>query len=161
MNLLSKVLENFDHLLDRISGAIFLAIVALVVGNIIFRYFGHPLDGCHEWVGFLMISAISLALAYCAAKEGHVAVTILFDRLPRKKRVIAESIINIVILIFLLMIVRMLVLYSNKLYTGGHVAATTRVPMHYFAYISAIGFLGYSVAILRGLGKLIKEVIQK
>ncbi|MDO9536370.1 MAG: TRAP transporter small permease [Bacillota bacterium] len=161
MNLIPKLTIKITESFDRIARTIFLIIVALVVGNVIFRFFGRPFGGCYEWVGFLMASAISLALSYCAAQEGHVAVTILVERLSKKNQMKVDIIVNILILLFLLMTVRMLILYGNRMFAGGYIGMTTKVPMHYFAYIIALGFVGYSLVLYGNLVESIKKVSRK
>lgn len=147
--------------LDWIARALFMVIMILVVVNVVARLFGKPFDGASEWVGFLMSSAIALALSYCAAWEGHVAVTILIEKISKRKQVILEIIVNVLILLFLIFVVRMLILYGIRLQEGGLVGMTTKVPLHYFAYIIAIGFVGYCFVLLGNLIEFLTRVVRK
>lgn len=156
--MISKFTHKFSEKLDVAARILFMAMMLLVVVNVISRSLGHPFHGASEWVGFLMACAIGLALSYCAAQGGHVAVTILFERISGKKRVIAELIVNILVLIFLIMVVRMMILYGIRLFEGGHVGMTSRVPLHYFAYVIAVGIAGYSAVVLGEIVELFKKV---
>jgi TRAP-type C4-dicarboxylate transport system permease small subunit len=134
-----------------------MSIMLLIVANVVARFFGRPLNGTSEWVGFLMSSAIALALSYCAAQEGHVAVTIFVEKLSKRKQAVVEIIVDILILIFLIYLVRMLILYADRLLTGGIVGLTTKIPLHYFAYIIAMGFFGYCLVLVGEIGDLFKK----
>ncbi len=147
--------------LDWIARALFMSIMILVVANVVARFFGQPFDGASEWVGFLMSSAIALALSYCAALEGHVAVTIFIERLSNRKQVFLDIIVNALILLFLIFVVRMLILYGIRLQEGGLVGMTTKVPLHYFAYIIAVGFVGYCFVLLGNLIEFLTRVVRK
>ena len=143
----NKVIKGLDFL----AGIILLAVLVLVVGNIILRFCGYPQNYAYDWVGFLTASAISFAISFCAARGGHVAVTILTDKLSRKAGRMIEVIISAFSAGFLLMIVRMLFLYGSRLYNGGYVGNTSKMPLYYFAFIIAVGFLGYCFVMLFNL----------
>ena len=156
--MINKIANKISENLDWGARALFMIIVALVVSNVILRFFGRPIHGAYEVVGLLMAAAIGLAISHCAAKEGHVAVTILVERMPEKYRLILDVVVNLCILAFLLLTVRMLVLYGNRLLIGDYVSMTRKIPMFYFAYIIAFGFVGYSLVLLGNLVESIKKV---
>lgn len=55
----------------------------LVIADIIMRYgMESPLVGGYEIVEFLMACVVPMGVAYCAHKREHIAVDILYDRLP-------------------------------------------------------------------------------
>ena len=156
--MINRLTTKFSEKLDGVARILFMAMMLLVVANVVSRSLGYPFHGASEWVGFLMACAIALALSYCAAQGGHVAVTILFEKLSNRKQVIAELIVNILVFIFLILVVRMMILYGIRLDEGGHVGMTSRVPLHYFAYVIAVGIAGYSAVVLGEIIELFKKV---
>ncbi len=161
MGSINKFSVQVSQKLDWVARALFMVIMILVVSNVVARFFGQPFDGTAEWVGFIMSSAIALALSYCAAWEGHVAVTILIEKLSEEKQIVVNIIVNFLILLFLIFVVRMLFLYGIRLHEGGLVGMTTRVPLHYFAYVIAVGFIGYCFVVLGSLIEFLKRVVRK
>lgn len=146
---------------DYAARILFLVIAAVIVISVVLRLLGSPVDGAHEWVGFLTASAVGLALSYCAAQKGHVSVTILAERLSKRNQLYLDIIAQVVVLIILFFVVRSLVLYGNRMVIGGQVGMTTQVPLYYFAYIIALGFTGYFLVVLSALINSVKKVIKK
>lgn len=161
MEILQKYTVKISEKFDVIARVLFMVILILVVTNVISRSFGYPLNGVSEWVGFLMASAIALAISYCAALEGHVSVSILIDRLPFKKKASVEIIVGLFILVFLVFMVRMLTLYGIRLQQGGHIGMTTKVPLYPFAYVTALGFASYCVVMAGKLLEYVKRVSKR
>ena len=160
MVVLKKIITFLTGSLDRLARFIFLLIMLLVVGNVIFRFFGQPFDGSYEWVGFLMGAAIGLSLAYCAFQEGHVSIDLLAERFSGGVQQAVELFGKLLCFVFLAMVARMLLLYGNRMLASGHVGMNTGIPLYYFAYIIAFGFFIYCLVllykILESAGKLIK-----
>ena len=161
MKIFKEYIIKATRLFDFPARFIFLLIVLLVVGNIIFRLLGKPVDGSHEWVGFLTGISISLSLAYCAIREGHVSISILFDRLRGRIRRCAELLLNLFSMCLLIILVQMIILYGNRMLAGGHVGMNTGVPLHYFAYIIAFGFFVYSLVVVYNIVKNVEEMIKR
>ena len=161
MDLFKKSVFNITKTFNRLARFLFLLIMLLVVGNVIMRFFGKPFDGSYEWVGFLMGTAISLSLAYCALQGGHISITLLSERFSRSIQQALELMEKLLSLIFLVMVVRMLILYGTRMLSGGHVGMNTGVPLYYFAYIIACGFLVYCLAVAYNLVKSAEKMIKR
>ncbi len=147
--------------MDVIARVLFLLIMLLVVGNVIFRMFGRPFDGSYEWVGFMMGTAISFSLAYCALREGHIAIGILVERLGGKIRQAVLLLEKLLSFFFLALTVRMILLYGNRMLESGHVGMNTGVPLYYFAYIIAFGFLVYCLVLIYNLVDGAEKMIKR
>ncbi|HAP32412.1 MAG TPA: hypothetical protein DCQ14_05090 [Firmicutes bacterium] len=161
MNIIKELIIKVTKFCDFPARFILLLIMLLVVGNIVLRLLGKPLDGSHEWVGLLTGISISLSLAYCAIREGHVSITILFERLGGRTRQYAELLVNLFSLSLLIVLLRTIILYGNRMLAGGHVGVNTGVPLHYFAYIIACGFLVYSLAVIYHIAENVEKMIKR
>lgn len=161
MDILKALIIKTTRYCDFPARCILLLILLLVVGNIILRLLGRPLDGAHELVGFLTGISISLSLAYCALREGHVSITILFERLRGRTRHCAELLVNLFSLCLLILLVRMLILYGSRMLAGGHVGVNTGLPLYYFAFIIAFGFLVYSLAVIYNIVENAEKMIKR
>jgi len=155
-----KFTVKTSEYLDCIARWAVVAIMVLVVGNVILRLLGCPIQGTYEWAGFLSAMAIGLALAYCAVQGGHVAVTFLLDRAGSKTQVVVDLLISIISLMFLILATWEIIVYAGSIANSGEVALTTKVPLYPFVYIIAIGFLGFCLVYLATIiaaGKEIKK----
>jgi len=158
---MKKAVANLTRSFDLLARVLMLGIMLLVVGNVIFRFFGRPFDGSYEWVGFLMGTALGLALGYSALQEGHVSINLLTGRFTGRLGQGLHLLGKLLCLAFLFLVARMLFLYGNRMLASGHVGMNTGVPLYYFAYIIAAGFMIYCLVLLYQLlesaGKLVKR----
>jgi len=148
---LHSIANKLSKIIDYVARILIMAIMVLVIGNIILRKLGHPYDGTYELVGYFTATAIGLALANCEVREGHVIVTFLTERLPKKFQNTSNTIITIMVLILLALVFGMIVNYGNRALITGDIGLTTGIPFYYFIYIIAFGFLSYFFVVL---GKL-------
>lgn len=66
------------------AGAVLLALLALVLFDVVMRYaLRLPFLGAYEFTELAMVLIVFLALPYCAATGGHVAVDVLAPVLDR------------------------------------------------------------------------------
>lgn len=162
MDRMVKAVAGVSRVLDRIAGFCLAGVMVMVVANVIMRrLFKSPFLGVYEYVGFLTAVVIGFSLAYCAIKEGHITVDILFARLSRKTRVVLETITGFVVFFFLSLVTWRLIRYAAVIQTNGQVSQTCEIQFHIFIYLVAGGFfvLGLT-ALVRGL-KFLQSVIKK
>lgn len=135
---------------DRVARAALALMMGLVVGNILLRAVWNPIPGTYEFVGYLGAVVIPFALAYCAVRGGHVAVTILMDRLPRRTQAIIDSITGIIIVGFFAAAAWRLGAYATDMSQSGEVSPTMELPYYPLVYVTGLCIL------LLGLVQLVK-----
>lgn len=97
---LKTLAHRTESLVTRVSrvsniiGVLAIAVLMLLVtSDVVGRFvFNQPVLGTAEMSMALMILAVYCAVAYCALVKGHVAVDLLFTRLPRRGQAITESV---------------------------------------------------------------------
>ena len=77
-----KTVYGFSRMLNVLSGIALVLMMLLVFVNVALRAVWKPILGTYEFTGFLASITITFALAHCAAKKGHIAITIFADMLP-------------------------------------------------------------------------------
>jgi TRAP-type C4-dicarboxylate transport system permease small subunit len=78
------VLDRTLRALALGAGAVLLALLALVLFDVVMRYaLRLPFLGAYEFTELAMVLIVFLALPYCAATGGHVAVDVLAPVLDR------------------------------------------------------------------------------
>lgn len=161
MGIVSRFAGKLSYILDIIARWLVVALMVLVVGNIILRQFGHPIAGTVEWVEFLTAMAIGLALGFCGAQGGHVALTFIIEKLNKKNQLVVEIITDFIVMIFLSVSFWKMIVYANGTKLAGQVSLTTAVPIYYFIYILAFGFLGYGLVVLGSIIDNFRKVVQR
>ncbi len=119
-----------------------LAVVVMMLlscADVALRLFGAPIPGTYEMVGFLGTVIISFALAYTSIQRGHVAVELIFDKLPPRAQCFVEAAGNLTgAALFGLMAWQSLA-YGTDLRHSGEVSLTLQMPIYPFVYGIALG----------------------
>ena len=103
MERLTEAVTRICRFFDNIAAWGTAILMALVVGNIILRVtIKRPILGTYEYVGYLAALVIGLALAYCAIKDGHIAVRFLLEWFSQKTQAVVDIIVGFISFIFLI-----------------------------------------------------------
>lgn len=154
---LQKIMTNLSSYLDIFARCIVVLITLIVVSNVILRFFGKPMQGTYEWVGIFTALATAMALAYCSVQSGHVAVTLLVDRLRPNVKVSVNTLAGIIVLLFLVMTIRAVVAYAETLRRTGEVSLTTGIPYYPIVYAIAFGVVVFLLVTLVDLVYSLKK----
>ena len=65
-----------------LSGISVMAMMLLTCADVVLRFWGKPIPGTYELIGFLGAFTIAFAMAYTSVERSHIAVEILMERLP-------------------------------------------------------------------------------
>lgn len=145
-----RFVTKLSDFLDWVAGWVLMATIFLVVGNILLRFFGHPIEGTYEWVGFLTAAVISLALPYCAVQQGHITVTFFVDRLSPRLQVIVDLITGLLSVAFLVLAFWESIVYGTNMAINGEVTLTTQTPFYPFIYLLGLSLLVLALVVLIG-----------
>ena len=158
---MDKIVNQLVRELDRVAQWAAVILMALVITNIVLRFAWRPLLGTYEFVSFLSAVVISFALAHCAVQGGHIAVTLVVDRLPPRAQAIVDIVVNTVSIIFFGLTVWQITLYATDMVVSGEVSPTTKTPFYPFVYGVALGFLALCLVLLVDLSKSISRAVGK
>jgi len=125
--------------INYLAGAAVVAMMLLTCVDIVMRFFGKPLPGVYDLVGFLGVVSVSFALAYTSVQRGHVAVDILMERLPQRAQFRLLSIGNMASAAFFLFLTWQSFLYAMELFDSGEVSMTVGMPIHPFVFGMSAG----------------------
>jgi TRAP-type C4-dicarboxylate transport system permease small subunit len=160
MDKCEKFVGKTTKFLDQIAGLAILAVMLLVVLNIILRVIPgvSPILGTYEYVGFLTVIVIGLAIAHCASQNGHIAVEFLMDKLPEKVKVKIDFFIHLVSILFLAFSSFQIAAYARTTILTGMVSPTTKTPFYPFIYVAALGVAVLCAVLLVRMIKLTRKV---
>lgn len=149
-----KVCQKFD----LIGSIILLTVCIIVVLNIILRaLFKSPIYGSYEYVCYLTVVVISLALANCAFQGGHTNVTFLLEKFSPKVQKFINVIAGSVIFVNFSLILWKLVEYAQKTYLAGDVSSNLRFPLCYIVAVIVLGLFLLTLFVLLKVIMTIKK----
>lgn len=161
MSIISKIAERISYILDQLARFFLVALMALIVANVILRFFGRPIAATVEWAEFLSAMSIGLAVAYCGAKGGHLTIDFVMEKLPKTVQAVTGVITNLIVLAFVSVSFWRLIVYANDAKASGQVSMTSQTPYYFFIYLLAFGFLAYGLVVLGSLIDDVKKGVSK
>jgi TRAP-type C4-dicarboxylate transport system permease small subunit len=155
-----KSVGKVTQFLDQIAGIAIIAVVLLVVFNIILRIIPgvNPILGTYEYVGFLTVLIIGLAVAHCAFQNCHISVELLMDKFPQKVRTTVDFFIHLLSVIFLAFSSYEIAVYGRTMVQTNVVSPTTKTPFYPFIYVAALGMAVLCVVLFVRMIKLTQRV---
>ncbi|MCL6638401.1 MAG: TRAP transporter small permease [Firmicutes bacterium] len=135
----NKLINLINDRLKDLAAIVLVFIVLLVVVNIILRPFGKAIMGAYDLVVILTPVVISLSIAYCAVKDGHVAVGFLLERFSKRVQNIIDLITGSIVIVTLLTATWYVLKHADKMRQNHEVTTTILIPYAPFILIIAVG----------------------
>jgi TRAP-type C4-dicarboxylate transport system permease small subunit len=142
----------FDRVLRGLAlggGAVLLAMLALVLFDVVMRYaLRLPFLGAYEFTELAMVLIVFLALPYCAATGGHVAVDVLAPALDRPALRWVPVAVDIAGAALLLIIAWRTVLHAIGSAERGEATNMMKVPHYPFELVAAASAAAFAAVLL-------------
>ena len=149
MEIYTRIISSLSRGLDIIAAGSIAAMAILVTGNILMRaVFNRPLLGAMDIVNIFMILTVSLGLAQCGLKNGHIAVEFFTERLPERLQGVIGMIISGVAAMFWGAVVWFMGAYAFDMKLSNQVAGTAAIPLYPAALAAALGILALLLVIV-------------
>jgi TRAP-type C4-dicarboxylate transport system permease small subunit len=131
----------FDRVLRALAlgaGIVLLALLGLVLFDVVMRYaLRLPFLGAYEMTELAMVLIVFLALPYCAATGGHVAVDVLSPVLDRPRLRWVNALVHLAGAALLLIIAWQATLYAMGSVARGEATNMLRIPKYPFELVTA------------------------
>lgn len=138
MEVILKSAMRLSQLIHTASEVILTGIMLLTVTDVVLRYFGKPILGTYELIGFSGALVIAFSLPLTAGVRGHINVDILISIFPQK----ARNIVNILTRLFGIGIFFLLgwnlIKYGMDLHKAKEVSMTLQLPFYPVVYVVGI-----------------------
>lgn len=122
-----------------VGGCFLIGMILLTCSNILLRQFGLPVRGTFEIMGFFGAMIFGLALAYSHEKKEHLAVTVVFDKLPQGIKAVLRRVSTIICSVYFALMAWQLVQKGLNLRRVGEISETLRIPYYPFILVVALG----------------------
>lgn len=137
-----------QRVLAVIAGVALAALMGFTAFDVVMRSLGRPVAGSVEIVGWLAAVAMALALGDVQVNRGHVAVTLVSERLKGRQAALLEAINSVVALLLFGLASFVILRYGTTLQQTGSLSETLKVVVYPWVYVVAIGFAGLTLALL-------------
>ena len=158
INTYKKLVIRINSWLLYVAAFVLVLIMLIVVANVILRPFGKAITGVYDLVVILTPVTIALSLAYCAIKNGHVAIGMLVERFPKRVQKIIDVIIGSISTVTLLLATWAVVQRADMMRQNNEVTTTILIPFTPFMLIIA---LGVGMLALVVLGKVLDIFVKE
>lgn len=149
MNKLEKFINALARRSSQLGQIAMVLAMGIIVANIIMRAVWKPLPGSYELVEILGAVILSLGAAYCAVARGHVTVTLMVDKLSRRKQAAVDMLTSLISLVFISAIGWGLLRYAGTAMKRGLETSTLSIPLYpvYLLVAAALIMLGLTILV--------------
>jgi TRAP-type C4-dicarboxylate transport system permease small subunit len=157
---LERLIRFLSKKASRVAAFAIISMMCLTCADIVLRLFGYPISGTYEIVGFLGAVAISFSLAYTSMEKGHIAVDILFRRLPFRVQYILEVIVEAVSLLIFIMVAWRCAVYGFDLKQHQEVSMTLGFPVYPVVLGISLGCVFLCLVLTFNLIKAVRRIMK-
>ncbi len=125
---------------SRIGAGLLVGMMLLITCDVFFRFlFNKPVPGTFELVEMMMSAVVSLSIAYCGYRRGHVAVELFTDKLPLKTQNFINAVHYLVCVAFFTAIAFEVAWQAQVIKESETVTALLGIPIYPFIWVLSIG----------------------
>lgn len=158
MNTFWHIFDWIQNKLKIIGAACLVGMTFLTCADVVGRFFGRPIFGSVELVGFMATLAVALALPYTHQLKGHIGVEILVRLFSKRTQTIFDLCTGILSLMLVGVITWRMIIYAGTMQRSGEVSMNLELPEYLIIYMVAFCFLAFSLAILKDVFTDIKNL---
>ena len=141
------ILDN----MKRIGAVLLVAMTLLTCADVVGRFFGHPIFGAVEIVGFMATLATAMALPYTHKVKGHIGVEILVRMLPEKAQTVIDLGTGVLSLALFAVVTWRMGVYAYTMHASGEVSMNLEFPEYMIIYVTALCLLVFTLVILQDI----------
>lgn len=142
------------------AGAVLLVLLAWTVVDIVARsVFNNPLTGTVELTKLAMVPMVYLGLSYVESRDGHIAVDLLYLRLPVRARLALRVFAGLVSLAVIAFMTWQLHAYAGTLEANHNNSGVLRIPLYPAALLATLGAAIFGLAVLLNTAVSIRALV--
>ncbi|VBB44172.1 Tripartite ATP-independent periplasmic transporter DctQ component [uncultured Desulfatiglans sp.] len=158
MSFLSRILEWLVDKLNALGAITLTGMMLMTCVDVVGRFFGHPVLGSVEIVGFLATLTVALALPYTHRMDGHIGVELFIRSVsPRIQAVVRLCTTLLALGLFAIVTWRMAD-YAQVMKASGQVSMNLRFPEYTIIYLVALAFLILTLVLIQDIVRCVNEL---
>jgi TRAP-type C4-dicarboxylate transport system permease small subunit len=158
MKILWRLVEWLLVKMKIVGAACLVGMMFLTCADVVGRFFGYPIFGSVEIVGFMATLAVVMALPYTHQVNGHIGVELVVRLLSEKTQTIMAICTGILSLILFAIVTWRMVLYAHTMQKSGEVSMNLELPEHTIIYVTALCLLVFTLNILQTIISNIRKL---
>ena len=136
-----KIIQKIVNGLKGIGMACLAGMTLLTCVDVIGRFFGRPIFGSVEIVGFMATMAVAAALPYTHQVKGHIGVELLVRLFSQKVQTVIELGTNFISMGLFVLITWRMAVYARTMHKSGEVSMSLEFPEYVIIYLVSFCFL--------------------
>ena len=157
MKAFRKAVQAVLESMKAVGAACLVGMTFLTCADVVGRFFGHPIFGSVEIVGFMAAISVAMALPYTHQSGGHIGVEIVVRLLPQRLQRVIDVCTNTLALLLFAVVTWRMVLYARTMRTSGEVSMNLELPICLFIGVVAFCFFIFTLVILQGIFQFFKK----
>jgi len=137
--------------MKAVGAACLIGMTFLTCADVVGRFFGHPIFGSVEIVGFMAAISVAMALPYTHRARGHIGVEIVVRLLPERVQRIIDLCTSILALLLFSLVTWRMALYARTIRNSGEVSMNLELPICLFIGLVAFCFLVFTLVLLQDI----------
>lgn len=161
VGLVDRVLRAATKFLFYVAGVGLTGMLLLILGDVIgIKVFSKPVRGGIEFVSFLAVVTIALAVPFTQVMRGHVSVDFIVDHFPRRLKLVIDTLTILFSIGLFVMLTWYTFKYAGGLRRSGEVSMTQKIPFYPFVYGMAVSMLAVLLVLVLELVKQVRKVVK-
>lgn len=158
MNLLWQIIDWLLVKMKIIGAACLVGMTFLTCADVVGRFFGYPIFGSVEIVGFMATLAVVMALPYTHQVKGHIGVEIVVRLLSKRIQILIEIATGLISLLLFVIVTWRMVVYARTMQESGEVSMNLELPEHLVVYVTAFCLLVFTLNIMQSVIQNIRKL---
>lgn len=157
MNRFWKGIQWVMEFMKAVGAFCLVVMMFLTCADVVGRFFGHPIFGSVEIVGFMAALSVAMALPYTHQARGHIGVEIVVRLMSERTRRIIELVTNSLALVLFAVVTWRMVQYSRTMKGAGEVSMNLEIPIYLIIGVVAFCFLFFTLAIVQDIVQALRK----
>lgn len=152
MESLWSFLDKLQDYMKMVAALCVAAMATITCCDVLLRAtINHPIFGSEELVSICALLTMALALPYSHKKDVHIGVEILVRLFSKRTQSAIRMVTNTLSVILMAIISWRIFIFASAMANSGERSMNLQLPMYYFAYILGVGFVIFSIFILKDI----------
>jgi len=161
MKILTRLSAFLSNLLLWIGGAALILMMLLACANMLLRGVWVPVKGTYELMGFFGALTAAFALGHTQMRKGHIALTVLAGKLPKRVERLIDAFSLFVCAVFFALVARQTCLWAYSLIKTGELSETLEFAYYPFPFAVAASALVLALVLITDCLKALLEAGEK
>lgn len=145
--------DALNRTLARLAGLALVLIIVVLVGNVLIRLVGDPINGTFEVVSMAAVVTFGLSMGYAQTRNAHVSIDLVVKRWPRRARIVVGALVAAASAALFVQLTTSLVIYGLNQREQGAATELLGIPTWPSVFAVVVGVGALMLALVADLAK--------